>query len=82
MARWQKENKNANKKCKEQLRVKKIGEEYQALSDLLGLKSKRTNKVQILKAVLQYLENEAEILPNAKSKLAVLFLTHLAQLDD
>ena len=50
----------ARKRDKERDRVRKIGIEYQSLSDMLGLHPKKQNKVLTLKAALQFIEQNYE----------------------
>ena len=48
------------KRDKERDRVRKIGLEYQQLSDMLGLHPKKQNKVLTLKAALQFIMDNYE----------------------
>lgn len=50
----------AKKRDKERDRVRRIGIEYQALSDMLGLHPKKQNKVRTLKAALQFIMDNYE----------------------
>lgn len=51
---------------KERERVKNIGQEYEAISELLGINSRRINKVHILKQALEYIyKHSGEELQNA-----------------
>ena len=50
----------ARKRDKERDRVKKIGVEYQSLSEMLGLHPRKQNKVLTLKAALQFIVENYE----------------------
>lgn len=54
----------ARKRDKERDRVKKIGLEYQSLSEMLGLHPKKQNKVLTLKAALQFIIENYEGITN------------------
>jgi hypothetical protein len=50
----------ARKRDKERDRVRKIGVEYQSLSEMLGLHPRKQNKVLTLKAALQFIVENYE----------------------
>lgn len=50
----------ARKRDKERDRVRKIGIEYQSLSEMLGLHPRKQNKVLTLKAALQFIVENYE----------------------
>lgn len=50
----------ARKRDKERDRVRKIGFEYQSLSEMLGLHPRKQNKVLTLKAALQFIVENYE----------------------
>ena len=48
------------KRAVERRRVKNIGEEYNSISELLGLRTKKTNKVLTLKTAVQFVRDHIE----------------------
>lgn len=67
----------ARKRDKERDRVRKIGIEYQSLSDMLGLHPKKQNKVLTLKAALQFIEKNYEglstLVPQVNKKMCTIY---------